>query len=128
MYSLLYFEDGYLQYITSPKYSREYKNRYVGKLASSENLARIWRASIERTPSDAPGVRILLDRCLAACAAAPALGPRCLRLSVSLDALTALAAQSLRLVRERAARCGLRLHTATANSRQRGASTPLFNA
>ena len=98
MYSLLYFEDGYLQYITSPKYSKEYKNRYVGKLASSENLARIWRASIERTPSDAPGVRILLDRCLAACAAAPALGPRCLRLSVSLDTLTALAAQSLRLV------------------------------
>ena len=74
------------------------KNRYKGKLAS-ENLARIWRASIEReNPSDAPGVRILLDRCLAACAAAPALGPRCLRLSVSLDTLTALAAQSLRLV------------------------------
>jgi len=60
----------------------------------------------ERTPSDAPGVRILLDRCLAACAAAPALGFRCLRLSVSLDTLAALAAQSLRLVRERAACCG----------------------
>ena len=98
MYSLLYFEDGYLQYITSPKYSKEYKNRYVGKLGQ-----RISRGSgapqlNEPTPSDAPGVRILLDRCLAACAAAPALGPRCLRLSVSLDTLTALAAQSLRLV------------------------------
>ena len=51
MYSLLYFEDGYLQYITSPKYSKEYKNRYVGKLAS-ENLARISRASIERTHAE----------------------------------------------------------------------------
>ena len=38
------------------------------------------------------------------------LGPRCLRLSVSLDALTALAAQSLRLVRERAARAAPRCH------------------
>ena len=82
----------------APNSKPNYKNRYIQSLRQ-----RISRGSgapqlNEPTPSDAPGVRILLDRCLAACAAAPALGPRCLRLSVSLDTLTALAAQSLRLV------------------------------
>ena len=123
MYSLLYFEDGYLQYITSPKYSKEYKNRYVGKLAS-ENLARIWRASIER--------RATLPACGSCLTGASLRAP--LRLRSALAACACLSAWT-RSRRSRRSHCGwsesgrhARLHTATANSRQRGASTPLFNA
>ena len=94
MYSLLYFEDGYLQYITSPKYSKEYKNRYVGKLAS-ENLARIWRASIER--------RATLPACGSCLTGASLRAP--LRLRSALAACACLSAWT-RSRRSRRSHCG----------------------